>query len=86
MTFQNPLRRGTLARDITERVGATFLMAFLALYVPALLSDSATAETLFDLSVLSKAAVAGAAAALSLVKGLLASRLGSGSASADPAV
>lgn len=74
-------------RDMLERVGATFVMAFLALYVPALVSDSATAETLFDLSVLSKAAVAGVAAALSLVKALVAKRLGApDSASLDPTV
>lgn len=74
-------------RDAAERIGATFVIAFLALYVPALLTDGATAETLIDLGVLGKAAVAGAAAALSLVKALLATRVGDGgSASLDPRV
>jgi hypothetical protein len=62
-------------------------MTFLALYVPALLTEGATAETLIDLSLIGKCAVAGAAAALSLVKGLLAAQVGhDDSASLDPQV
>ncbi len=63
-------------RDLAERVGATFVMAFLALYLPPLLMDGAAVENLADLSVLSKAATAGVAAMLSLIKGLLAQRYG----------
>lgn len=76
------------ARDLTERVAATFVGAFLALYLPYILTDGSTVENLADMSVLSKAAVAGVAAVLSLVKGLVAKRLAGSpdSASLDPAV
>jgi hypothetical protein len=74
-------------RDTIERVVATFAVAFLALYIPSLLADGATAESLTDVGTLGKAAVAGAAAALTLVKALVASRIGNpNSASLDPEV
>ncbi len=77
----------TFQRDLFERVLATFAGAFLALYLPYLLSDGTGVERLADLSVLSKSAVAGVAAVLSLVKGLVAHRLGkTDSASLDPDV
>lgn len=68
-------------RDIAERVIATFALAFVTLLV-AIPSDQ------WDASTLKKASVAGAVAALSLVKGLLASWLpiGTSSASLDPTV
>lgn len=74
-------------RDTTERVAATFAVSFLALYVPGLLADGATVHDLTDVGTLGKAAVAGAAAALTLVKSLVASYIGNkDSASLDPAV
>jgi hypothetical protein len=68
-------------RDIVERVLATFAFAFVTLLV-AVPSEDWSADTA------KKAAVAGAVAALSLVKGLLASWLpfGTSSASLDPQV
>ncbi len=56
-------------RDLLERVVATFLQAFLAVYV---VGTTNTAKT---------AAIAGAAAVLSLLKGVIATRFGDGSAS-----
>jgi len=74
------LRRNTLrklerrcevvTKDLFERAIATFIQAFLAVYVVGS-TDS-----------LKAAGVAGAAAVLSFVKGLAASRFGDGSASA----
>ena len=59
-----------VTKDIFERALATFIQAFLAVYVVGS-TDS-----------LKAAGVAGAAAVLSFVKGLAASRFGDGSASA----
>ncbi|MAE50154.1 Holin [Candidatus Pacearchaeota archaeon] len=57
-------------RDILERAVVTFLQAFLSVFVVA---DLASAEA---------AVVAGAAAVLSLVKGIAASQFGDGTPSA----
>ncbi len=57
-------------RDILERAVVTFLQAFLSVFAVA---DLASAEA---------AAVAGAAAVLSLIKGVAASQFGDGSPSA----
>jgi len=59
-----------VTKDIFERAIATFIQAFLAVYVVGS-TDS-----------LKAAAVAGAAAVLSFVKSIAASRFGDGSASA----
>ena len=58
-----------VTKDLFERAIATFIQAFLAVYVVGS-TDS-----------LKAAGVAGAAAVLSIVKGLAASRFGDGSAS-----
>ncbi len=57
-------------RDILERAAATFVQAFLSVFAVA---DLASAEA---------AVVAGAAAVLSLIKGIAASQFGDGSPSA----
>ena len=57
-------------RDLLERVVATFLQAFLAIYI---VGSTDTLKT---------AGIAGATAVLSLVKGVVAPRFGDGSASA----
>lgn len=59
-----------VTRDVFERAVATFVQAFLAVYVVGS-SDS-----------LKAASVAGASAVLSFVKSVIASRFGDGSASA----
>ena len=59
-----------VTKDLFERAIATFIQAFLAVYVVGN-TDS-----------LKAAAVAGAAAVLSFIQGLAASRFGDGSASA----
>ena len=58
-------------KDVLERVAATFIQAFLGIFVVG--GDIGNAKA---------AALAGATAALSLVKGVVASRFGDGSASA----
>lgn len=59
----------SFARDLAERVSWTFVQAFLsALTVPAILTG--------DTDVLRAALLAGAAAVLSLLKGVAASRIG----------
>lgn len=81
-----PARKPWL-RDMLERVVATFAMAFLALYVPAILGGGGSLAVMADLGILDKAAFAGVAAVLSLVKALIAKKVGdSESASLDPAV
>ena len=60
-----------LTKDIFERVAATFIQAFLGIFVVGGAIGNAKA-----------AALAGATAALSLVKGIVASRFGDKSASA----
>lgn len=64
--------------SIVERVLSTFLFAFLATWVPAVLSTSNTGgwHNLLALSVVQKAAVAGFAAVLSLVKSIIATQVG----------
>jgi hypothetical protein len=63
---------------IAERVIATFVAAFFALYLPAVLSASSTGgwHALLNLSVAQKAAVAGAAAVFSLIKSVAATQVG----------
>ena len=60
-----------LTKDVLERVAATFIQAFLGIFVVG-----------GDISNAKAAALAGATAALSLVKGIVASRFGDKSASA----
>jgi hypothetical protein len=57
-------------RDILERVVATFIQAFLAVWIIG-----------GDISNTKAAGLAGATAVLSLIKGVMASRMGDGSAS-----
>lgn len=59
--------------DVLERVLATFLIAFVGVYLPAILGDY---RQIADLSVLQKAAVAGGFAVLTLVKTLAATFFG----------
>ena len=65
--------------DIAERVLATFAVTFLTTWL------AADAVNLTNLSVVKSAGVAGLAAAGSLIKGLIASRIGDGSAALLPA-
>ena len=58
-------------KDVLERVAATFIQAFLGIFVVG--GDIGNAKA---------AGLAGATAVLSLVKGIVASRFGDGSASA----
>jgi hypothetical protein len=60
-----------VTKDVLERVVATFVQAFLGIFVVG--GDIGNAKA---------AALAGATAALSLIKGLVAGRFGDGSASA----
>ena len=60
-----------VTKDVLERVVATFIQAFLGIYVVG--GDIGNSKT---------AALAGATAALSLIKGLVAGKFGDGSASA----
>lgn len=59
-------------RDLAERVGATYLQAFLGL----LLASGFGVEGVLDLSTPRKAAIAAIPAALSVLKGLLARSVG----------
>lgn len=59
-------------RDLVERVGSTYVQAFLGL----LLASGFAVDGVVDLSLVVKAAVAALPAALSLVKGLLARSVG----------
>ena len=63
-------RYEVLTKDVLERVAATFIQAFLGIFVIG--GDIGNAKA---------AALAGATAALSLVKGIVASRFGDKSAS-----
>jgi hypothetical protein len=58
-------------KDVLERVAATFIQAFLGIFMVG--GDIGNAKA---------AGLAGATAALSLIKGLIASKYGDGSASA----
>lgn len=60
--------------DLAERIGATFIMAFLAQLIGAGWFD---VNGVLDLSILEKAGLAGIAAVLSLLKGLAAHFVGS---------
>jgi hypothetical protein len=74
----------TYLRDLVERVGMTFGAAFGASLV---LANWFTVEGIRDVSTLGQAGLAGAAAVLSLVKGLVATRIGAAdSASLVPGV
>lgn len=63
-------------KDIAERAGRTFVVAFLAVYAPVVLGAGSLGG-LVDLSVADKAATAGVAALLSVVLGLLGVKAGS---------
>lgn len=64
----------TYLRDLGERVAATFAGAFGASLI---LSNFFSIEGIQDVSTLGQAGLAGAAAVLSLIKGLVATRVGS---------
>lgn len=64
----------TKIADIVERVSWTFLQAFGAQLVA---SGFFTVDGVVDLSILQKAGIAGVAAVLSLIKGLVAVNVGS---------
>lgn len=57
-------------KDIAERAGRTFVVAFLAVYAPVVLGAGSLGG-IIDLSVADKAGAAGVAALLSVVLGLL---------------
>lgn len=65
--------------DIVERVGGTFVAAFVGVYLTAFLAAAPSGqnvlESLSDFSVLAKAGVAGVAAVFTLVKTLVGARL-----------
>ena len=74
LLLRNTLRKQgrryeVLTKDIFERVAATFIQAFLAVWVIG-----------GDISNAKAAGVAGATAGVSFIKGLLASRFGDGTA------
>ncbi len=74
----------TYLRDLVERVAATFGAAFGASLI---LANWFTVEGVQDVSTLGQAGLAGAAAVLSLIKGLVATRIGAAdSASLAPGV
>lgn len=60
--------RYSYGKDLLERVATTYAFAFLSVF------------SVSDLSTLRSAAIAGAAAALSLIKGLIAPKVGDESA------
>lgn len=64
--------------SIAERVVSTFLFAFLATWIPVLMSVPGTSDwhSLLALSVMQKAAIAGLAAVLSLIKSIIATQVG----------
>jgi len=67
-------------KDLAERVAATFAATFLAVWTaPILSADSPSGvwQAISDLSIVQKAALAGAAAVVSLAKGVLARYVGS---------
>ena len=59
-------------RDLAERVAATFAQGFIGLF----LLSGAEVTGVVDFSSVKKAAIAGVFAVLSLIKGLIASRVG----------
>ena len=69
MTSRATLR---LLWDIAERAGATFVQEFLSFFIAALAIGQAA-----DLSLLNRAALAGIAAVLAMLKGWVASKMGS---------
>lgn len=66
-----------LAIDIAERAAATFLQAFLAVLLAGTALD-------FSVPALKAAGLAGIAAVLAMLKGVVASRLGDGTAAFLP--
>ena len=73
------------AYDLTERVLWTFVQAFLAFWTGAALLNGpgeGVWSGVVDTSILEKAALAGFAAVISLVKGLVAKRIGASSTAA----
>lgn len=74
----------TLITDLSERALSTFVQVFLAQLA---LSGFFSVEGVVDLALVQKAGLAGVAAVLSLVKGIIATRVGvESSASLAPAV
>jgi hypothetical protein len=67
-----------LIQDVGERAALTFLQAFLGVWLVADWAD------LTDVRLAQRAAVAGVAAALAVIKGFAASRIGDGTASLLP--
>lgn len=63
-------------KDIAERAGRTFAVAFLALYAPVVLGATSLGG-LIDLSVADKAATAGVAALFTVLVGLVGVKVGS---------
>ncbi len=62
-------------KDVAERAVRTFVQTFLALYAPVVLGAGSLGG-LLDLSVADKAAAAGVAAVLTLVMGVVGTKLG----------
>jgi len=62
-------------KDVAERAVRTFVQTFLALYAPVVLGAGSLGG-LLDLSVADKAAAAGVAAVLSLVMGVVGTKVG----------
>ena len=58
--------------DLTERIAATFAQGFITLF----LLSGAEVSGVVDFSTVKKAAIAGVMSVLSLIKGMLASRVG----------
>lgn len=63
-------------KDVAERAVRTFVQTFLALYAPVVLGAGSLGG-LLDLSVADKAAAAGVAAVLTLVMGVVGTKVGS---------
>jgi len=62
--------------DLLERAAATFVVTFAATWLPAAVAAGSSWGAITDLSIAQKAALAGAAAVLSLAKGWLAQYVG----------
>lgn len=63
-------------RDVAERVVRTFVQAFIATYAPVILGAESLGG-LGNLSVADKAATAGVVAALTLIMGVIGTKMGS---------
>lgn len=69
--------KGKLVLDLADRAAFTFLAAFVAVYLPAILAlNGGNWGSLADLSLLQKAAVAGGAGVATLLKGVIGSFFG----------